>query len=175
MQLLKTFMLIGGLALAGCQNQNSVSQYRAMQLTSPAFGHNQPIPPKYTCDDQDVSPRLAISGVPENAQSLALIVDDPDAPRGDWVHWTLWNIAPTTTKIAENSVPQGAVEGMTDFGKPGWGGPCPSSGQHRYQFKLYSLDATLDLAASATKADIEKTMQNHILDQTTLIGLYQRQ
>src|SRR3989338_7622111 len=99
-----------------------------MRLSSPAFSHNQSIPSQYTCDDVDVNPPLAISDVPAEAASLVLIVDDPDAPRGDWVHWTVWNIDPKTTSITENSVPAGAAEGTTDFGRTGWGGPDRKSG-----------------------------------------------
>jgi len=145
-----------------------------MKLTSSAFENNQPIPTKYTCDGVNISPPLLISEVPVSAQSLALIVDDPDAPAGDWVHWTVFNIDPVTTQITEGSIPSGASEGMTDFGKATWGGPCPPSGTHHYQFKLYALDTKLDLKTSAGKSDLEKAMQSHILDQTVLVGLYSR-
>lgn len=145
-----------------------------MQLASSAFEHNQSIPSKYTCDGENVSPPLAISDVPAGAKGLLLIVDDPDAPRGDWVHWTVWNIKPDTAGIGEGTVPSGAIQGMTDFGRIGWGGPCPPGGTHRYQFKLYALDTELSLSSSARKSDIEQAMQGHILEQTILIGLYQR-
>ncbi len=107
----------------------------SLKLSSPAFSNSEMISPIYTCDGADVNPPLVIDGVPADAKSLALIVDDPDATSGDFVHWTLWNISPDTREIAENTVPQGAVEGMTDFGASGWGGPCPSKGTHRYYFK----------------------------------------
>ena len=145
-----------------------------MIITSPAFSHNGQVPLKYTCDGEDINPPLTISGVPANAKSLVLIVDDPDAPRGTWVHWTVWNIKPDTTSIGENSLPMGAVEGTTDFGRTGYGGPCPPSGTHRYFFKIYALDTLINLSSSARKADIEKVMEGHILDQTELIGLYKR-
>lgn len=145
-----------------------------MKLVSSQFQHRETIPSKYTCDGQNLNPPLEISEVPENAESLVLIVDDPDAPRGDWVHWMVWNIAPNTKEIRENSVPQGAVEGVTDFGKPGWGGPCPPSGTHRYQFKLYALDTMLDLPSIAKKKDIERAIERHILGQVLLLGLYSR-
>jgi len=145
-----------------------------MQISSPAFQNNQNIPPKYTCDGDDINPPLTLAGIPSGTRSLALIVDDPDAPPGDWVHWLVWNIKPDTTSIAENSVPVGAVEGTTDFGRPDWGGPCPPSGIHHYQFKLYALDTELALPSSTKKAELEQAMQGHILDQTVLIGLYQR-
>jgi len=155
-------------------NANNTQVKNYMKLTSPVFENNQYIPSKYTCDGEDINPPLEISEVPENARSLVLIVDDPDAPAGDWVHWTVWNISPETTNIAENSVPAGAVQGMTDFGQAGWGGPCPPSGTHHYQFKLYALDTQLDLDSSTKKSDLEKAMQGHILDQAMLVGLYQR-
>ncbi|GAG65703.1 unnamed protein product, partial [marine sediment metagenome] len=107
------------------------------------------------------------------AKSLVLIVDDPDAPAKTWVHWTVWNIDPKTTEILENSIPQDAVEGVTDFGTSGYGGPCPPSGTHRYFFKLYALDTTLDLSSSATVEDIQEAMEGHILDSVELIGLYE--
>lgn len=145
-----------------------------MTITSPVFNHNGFIPKKYTCDGEDINPPLEISGVPVNAKSLVLVVDDPDAPGKTWVHWTLWNINPQTTRIDENSVPAGAVGGVTDFGKPGYGGPCPPSGTHRYFFKIYALDTILNLPASTRKSDLERAMQKHILDQAELIGLYKR-
>lgn len=145
-----------------------------MKLTSSAFEHNNSIPSKYTCDSDNISPPLEISQVPEDAASLVLIVDDPDAPSGDFVHWTVFNIPPTTTKIAEGTAPQG-IEAMTDFGKTGWGGPCPPAGSHRYFFKLYALDMELDLDNTATKAEIETSMTGHVLDRTELLGTYMRQ
>ncbi len=145
-----------------------------MKLTSPAFEPNGPIPSQYTCDGQNVSPPLMIADVPPSAKSLALIVDDPDAPAGDWVHWLVWNIDPKTAEIGEGTVPAGAEQGRTDFGNNRWGGPCPPSGVHHYQFKLYALDATLDLPETATKKDMEKAMASHTLEQFTLVGTYQR-
>jgi Raf kinase inhibitor-like YbhB/YbcL family protein len=144
-----------------------------MKLTSSVFEHNQNIPSKYTCDEDDINPPLSIMEIPEGAKSLALLVDDPDAPVGDWVHWLVWNIPPTTTEIAENTTPAG-IEGTTDFNRTGWGGPCPPSGTHRYFFKLYALDIELDLDTSARKADFLSTIEGHILEKTELIGLYQR-
>lgn len=145
-----------------------------MKLSSPAFENNGPIPSVYTCDGEDKNPPLEIGDIPPGTQSLTLIVDDPDAPGGDWVHWTVWNIPPATARIEENSVPAGAVEGTTNFGKPGYGGPCPPSGIHRYQFKLYALDTTLSLSQSATKQAILNAMGGHILAHRQLTGLYQR-
>jgi Raf kinase inhibitor-like YbhB/YbcL family protein len=146
----------------------------SMKLTSPAFSDNGKIPSKYTCDGEDINPPLIISETPAAAKSLALIVDDPDAPAGDWVHWTLWNISADTKEIAEGSIPAGAVQGLTDFGYNKWGGPCPPSGVHHYQFKLYALDTVLNISGSSKKRDIEKAMAGHVIDQTQLTGLYQK-
>jgi len=145
-----------------------------MKIESPSFRSNEMIPPNYTCDGANVNPPLMISGAPEDAKSLVLIVDDPDAPSKTWVHWTIWNIDPDTKEILENGIPQGAVEGMTDFGIPGYGGPCPPSGIHHYFFKLYALDITLDLSSSASAVNIQEAMQGHILDSAELIGIYGR-
>lgn len=145
-----------------------------MKLTSSAFNNNQPIPSKYTCDGENVNPPLTILDVPSGTKNLALTVDDPDAPMGTWVHWILWNIDPKTSEIAENSVPAGSIQGMTNFGKPGYGGPCPPSGTHRYFFKLYALDTILSTLSSSKKEDLEKAFAEHVLDKTELIGLYNR-
>lgn len=145
-----------------------------MKLTSPAFPHEGGIPVKYTCDAENVSPPLSLTDVPEGAKSLALIVDDPDAPRGDWVHWTVWDIAPTTREIPEGTAPAGATQGTTDFGTTGYGGPCPPSGTHKYKFTLYALDAALDIPPSSAKADVERAMTGHILASTILVGTYAR-
>lgn len=143
-------------------------------MQSPVFKDSTPIPKLYTCDGKDINPPLAIQNVPDGTKSLALIVDDPDAPAGIWVHWVVWNIEPATQQIAENSVPAGAVQGMNSFKKTSYGGPCPPSGTHRYFFKLYALDARLDLKNNATKQDVEKAIQGHILGQAQTMGLYKR-
>ena len=145
-----------------------------MKIASSAFENKQMIPQKYTCDGENINPPLQITEVPSNTQSLVLIVDDPDAPSGDWVHWLVWNINPETKLITENESPQGAIQGTNDFGKQNYGGPCPPSGIHHYQFKIYALDTTLNLPSSSRKKDLEKAMANHILDKDMLIGLYQR-
>lgn len=145
-----------------------------MKISSTAFAHNGPVPSKYTCDGEDVNPPLAIENVPAKTKSLALIVDDPDAPAGVWVHWVVWNISPLTTEIRENTVPKGASQGMTDFRKRKYNGPCPPSGTHRYFFKLYALDSTVTLDPSANKAAVESAIKGRILAQTELIGLYKR-
>ncbi|HYA86272.1 MAG TPA: YbhB/YbcL family Raf kinase inhibitor-like protein [Nitrospirota bacterium] len=146
----------------------------SLKISSSSFKHNGHIPSKYTCDGMDVNPPLAIENVPPDAKSLALIVDDPDAPRGTWVHWVIWNIASGTQAIDENTVPAGASEGMNDFRKRNYGGPCPPSGTHRYFFKLYALNSSLTLNANATKLDLERAMKGHILAQSEVIGLYAR-
>jgi hypothetical protein len=145
-----------------------------MKITSPSFSHNGPIPAKYTCDGENINPELLISEVPQTAESLVLIVDDPDAPLKTWLHWTLWNISPSANRIPENAFPEGSIEGITDFGKTGWGGPCPPSGEHRYFFKLYALDSTLDLPTGASLTELEKAMEGHIIDSAELVGLYSR-
>ena len=145
-----------------------------MRLSSSAFENEEFIPRQYTCDGANVNPPLNIGEVPPATESLVLIVDDPDAPGGDWTHWTVWNINPAAAVIGENSVPAGAVEGLTNFGKPGYGGPCPPSGAHHYQFKLYALDRRLTLSASANKVDLEKAMAGNIVAEARLVGLYQR-
>ena len=145
-----------------------------LTISSPAFGHNGSIPAKYTCDGKDINPPLAIGNVVPGTKSLALVVDDPDAPVGTWVHWVLWNIDPNTTEIREDSVPKGAIQGINDFRKHNYGGPCPPSGTHRYFFKIYALDTLLNPAPNSGKAEIEKKMQGHILAQAEIVGLYKR-
>lgn len=146
----------------------------ALRISSSAFENNSSIPAKFTCDGRDINPPLAIAGVPAGAKSLALIVDDPDAPGGMWVHWVVWNIDPKVTEIGENSVPKGAAQGMNDFRKHDYGGPCPPSGTHRYFFKLYALDTQFSLGTNAGKKDLEKAMQGHIISQAQIIGTYKR-
>jgi Raf kinase inhibitor-like YbhB/YbcL family protein len=143
-------------------------------MYSPAFLENGYIPDKYTCDGENISPPLHIQGVTPEARSLVLIVEDPDALAGDWVHWTVWNMDARTRVISENSVPDGSVEGDTDFELPAWAGPCPRWGVHRYLFKLYALDVSLDLASRATKVELQASMRGHILDRAELTGLYGR-
>ncbi len=145
-----------------------------MNLSSPVFKNDEPIPEIYTCDGQNINPPLLISEVPQNTQSLVLIVDDPDAPTGIWIHWILWNIDPKTTEIPENNVPSGATEGVTSFGKSGYGGPCPPQGTHRYFFKIYALDTKLTLSQDANISKLEEEIANHILAKGELVGLYSR-
>jgi Raf kinase inhibitor-like YbhB/YbcL family protein len=150
-----------------------------MQLTSLAFKEGQSIPVKYTCDGKNVSPPLKWSNVPQGTKSLALICDDPDAPHGTFVHWVLYSIPPTVTELKEGIPPDSqlsnrAKHGMPGFNRLGYGGPCPPSGRHRYFFKLYALDFVPDLAPGATKSDLLKAMEGHILEMAQLMGTYQR-
>ena len=147
-----------------------------MKLTSPTFSHNEAIPSQYTCDGADVSPALQWSDEPEGTKSFALIVDDPDAPAKVWVHWIVFNIPNTVRSLAEGVSITDFTAGSTDFnGKRAWGGPCPPSGTHRYQFTLYALDTMLtDLSVGTTKEQLRATMEGHIIEQTTLVGTYQR-
>jgi len=142
-----------------------------LTITSSVFKNKSVIPAKYTCDGEDVNPPLSVEGVPEGTESLVLIVDDPDAPMGTWDHWVVWDIPPTK-RIEENSVP--GTEGLNDFGKHSYGGPCPPSGTHRYFFKVYALDTKLDLPSNSRKRNVEKAMEGHILTKGEIIGLYSR-
>ncbi len=150
-----------------------------MILTSNAFSNKTPIPSLYTCDGKNISPPLTIKEIPKGSKSLAIIADDPDAPMGTFVHWVVYNIPANTTEVKENTpttprLNDGSIQGMNDFGKVGYGGPCPPFGQHRYFFKVYALDTELNLAPNATKHQVEKAMKEHIIAHGELIGLYQR-
>ena len=150
-----------------------------LEITSSAFSEGEMIPTGYTCDGPDVSPDLAWTGVPETTQSLALICDDPDAPMGTWVHWVLFNIPPGARGLPGEISPDAALEngarhGTNDFGRLGYGGPCPPGGTHRYFFKLYALDTDLDLASGITKAQLVEAMEGHILAEAQLMGTYNR-
>lgn len=160
----------------GCEDikKESTTNLSSMEITSPAFNNKEPIPSKYTCDGDDVSPPLKISNIPEGTKSLALISEDPDAPAGNWVHWVVWNLDPDTEEIPEGTLPSGAVEGVTSFGNNEYGGPCPPSGRHRYYFRLYALDADMDLPVSSGKEQLREAMGNHIIEETELMGTYSR-
>lgn len=144
-----------------------------MKIVSSAFENNSNLPSKYTCDGENISPPLSFLDVPSNARSLVLIVDDPDAPMGTFVHWIIFNINPKTQEIKENSVPQSAMLGKTTLNKTDFVGACPPSGTHRYFFKLYALDTVLNLT-NPDKVALEKAMQGHILEKAEIIGLYSR-
>jgi Raf kinase inhibitor-like YbhB/YbcL family protein len=145
-----------------------------LKISSPAFESGGEIPKKYTCDGANISPPLKIENVPSNTKSLALVFDDIDAPRGTYVHWILWNIDPNVKPIKENSVPEGAVQGMNDFKKRNYGGPCPPRRAHKYVFKIYVLDTLLNLNPNLTKKDLEKAMEGHIISRSQLTGVYKR-
>ncbi len=154
-----------------------------MQLTSPNFENQKSIAKKFTCDGENISPALEWSGVPEGTNSFALIVDDPDAPdpanpRMTWVHWVLYNIPAAVSSLPEGAkdkdLPKGTLQGLNDWKKTGYGGPCPPIGKHRYFHKLYALDIVLPDLARPTKAKLEKAMEGHVLSKAELIGLYQR-
>ncbi|OGY22973.1 MAG: phosphatidylethanolamine-binding protein [Candidatus Woykebacteria bacterium RBG_13_40_15] len=146
-----------------------------MKITSTAFEQNQAIPSKYTCDGQDIIPSLLFSEIPSGSQSLVLTVVDPDSPSGHFTHWVVWNIPADTKEISEGMLPAGLVEGKNDFGKTGYGGPCPSQGTHHYVFNLYALDTKLDLSTGMSREELEDTMSNHIISHTELVGFYKRQ
>lgn len=146
-----------------------------MELTSTAFQEGATIPKQHTGDGKDVSPPLRWSGAPAGVKSYALICDDPDAPRGTWVHWVLWNLPAEQQELPEGSLPKGARQGKNDFGKNNYGGPAPPRGNpHRYFFKLNALDTTLDLPEGATKQQLEQAMKGHILASGQLMGKYSR-
>lgn len=141
-------------------------------LTSIAFKEHQAIPPQYGCYGENLSPPLKWEGAPSETKSYVLIVDDPDAPSKVWTHWVVYNIPTALHEIKEGQSPKDALEGLNDFGNSGYGGPCPPSGTHRYYFKLYALNQLLDLDKGATKQEVEKAMQTHILKETQLMGTY---
>ncbi|UFS70260.1 YbhB/YbcL family Raf kinase inhibitor-like protein [Geomonas sp. RF6] len=145
-----------------------------MKLTSPVFENKAAIPAKYSCAGQDINPPLEISGVPQEAKSLALVVSDPDAPAGLWIHWVMWNIEPTTTSIAEDSVPRGAIQGSNSWGKKSYGGPCPPSGTHRYFFRLYALKHKIELSPAATAQVLEQAIRNSTIATAELMGTFTR-
>ena len=148
-------------------------------LTSAAFREGGMIPPAHTCDGRDASPPLAWTGPPPGTNSFALISDDPDAPGQTWVHWVVYNLSPSARQLPEafppdEERPDGTRQGMTDFGRVGYGGPCPPGGTHRYFFTLYALDAMLSLPPGATKPQLEAAMKGHLLAEAQLMGTYRR-
>jgi Raf kinase inhibitor-like YbhB/YbcL family protein len=155
----------------------------SLTLTSPDIDPEWEIPKRFTCEGEDISPALAWTGVPAAAQSLALIVDDPDAPdpkapKMTWVHWVLYDLPPTVSglpqAVAPHDLPPGTREGLNDWKRTGWGGPCPPIGRHRYFFKLYALDTVLPDLRQPTKAKLEEAMDGHVLAKAELVGTYQK-
>jgi Raf kinase inhibitor-like YbhB/YbcL family protein len=169
--------------LAGLIATSSVAAEKTkreiMQLTSTAFAEGASIPAKHTCDDRNVSPPLSWSGVPSGAKALVLIVDDPDAPSGTWVHWVLYDLPATVSELAEDVAKSqysaGAKQGLNDFKHLGYGGPCPPPGKpHRYFFKLYAVDVPLDLKPGLTGKEVERALEKHVIGQAQLMGTYKR-
>lgn len=150
-----------------------------MRLESPAFAHGDLIPSRYTCDGEDLSPPLVWEDVPEGTSALALVLDDPDAPAGTWVHWVVFNLPPSSGRIPEGAsesggLPEGADEGANSWGGVGYRGPCPPSGTHRYFFKLHALDLSLENRAGATASEVLKGVEGHVLAECALMGRYAR-
>jgi Raf kinase inhibitor-like YbhB/YbcL family protein len=179
------YMLISFIFLCLVQGSNEVhskmkgGKKMAITITSTGFTDEDMIPRQYTCDGEDISPPLAWTGIPEGTKSLTLICDDPDAPVGTWVHWVLFNIPPSAKELgakvpSKDTLDNGAKHGTNDFGKLGYGGPCPPGGTHRYYFKLYALDAEIPSEAGITKAQLLKEMEGHILAEGQLMGRYKR-
>jgi hypothetical protein len=156
------------------QNQNKSNTTTPMTISSPAFADNQAIPKQYTCDGEGINPPLQFSNVPSEAKSLALLVEDPDAPAGTWIHWLMWNISPAVNQIAQNSVPEGAVQGQGSSGQNVYGAPCPPGGTHHYIFTVYALRDKLNLPSYSTAENFQAAMQGHIIDQAQLVGVYGR-
>ncbi|MDH4359082.1 MAG: YbhB/YbcL family Raf kinase inhibitor-like protein [Candidatus Berkelbacteria bacterium] len=145
-----------------------------MEITSSAFQEGGAIPAKYSCKGENISPDLKIEGIPAEAKSLALIIDDPDAPAGLWTHFLLANIDPSTSTISEDSIPEGAIIGANSSGEAKYDGPCPPSGTHRYYFKIFALDRTLELKSGFSRRELEEAMERHILAQGQLIGKFSK-
>jgi Raf kinase inhibitor-like YbhB/YbcL family protein len=175
---LLTLSLVAGVRL-GMPAEETSARRGTMELNSSAFSQGRAIPAKYTCDGKDFSPPLTWTEAPPGTKSLALIADDPDAPMGTWVHWVVYNLPPATRQLPEDfptdgRLPDGTIQGKTDFGRTGYGGPCPPSGTHRYFFRLFALDTVLSLAPASTAKQLKAAMQGHILAEVQLMGTYRR-
>lgn len=165
-------IVAGVFAIAVATTASFATGEAKMKITSSAFQEGGDIPSKFSRDSGNVNPPLRVEGTPANAKSLVLIVDDPDAPVGLFTHWLVWNIDPKTTEIPGKGVPKGAVEGTNDYPNLGYGGPQPPSGTHRYYFKIFALDQTLDLRSGAKRLELDKAMSGHIIAQGQLMGRY---
>jgi Raf kinase inhibitor-like YbhB/YbcL family protein len=184
-----SIVILLSLALSSCTSQTPSAgssvpspmppSSTSLQVASASFKEGQLIPRQYTCDGVNISPPLEWSGVPKSAKTIALVADDPDAPGGTWVHWVFYNLPAANIGLVENlpadeSLKAGGFQGKNDFGKIGYGGPCPPSGTHHYYFKVYAVDSKLSLKAGATKAELLKAMEGHIVGQGQLVGTYAR-
>jgi Raf kinase inhibitor-like YbhB/YbcL family protein len=167
-------IIVGAFAIAVATTASFAAGGATMKITSSAFQEGSDIPSKFSRDGGNANPQLRIEGTPANAKSLVLIVDDPDAPVGLFTHWLVWNIDPKTTEIPEKGVPKGAVQGTNDYPNLGYGGPQPPSGTHRYYFKIFALDQTLDLRSGAKRLELDKAMSGHVVAQGQLMGRYTR-
>ncbi len=169
-------ILTAAIALAAVatavEREEAVEQQ--LSIESPAFANGRPIPARHTADGADLSPKLRIANPPEGTASFALIMDDPDAPMGTWVHWVVWNIPAAVSVVPESGVPAGAVEGRNSWGRTGYGGPAPPSGTHRYFFKLYALDAPLELDPETDKDGLLRAMEGRVLARAQVMGTYAR-
>lgn len=171
---MRSLPLLAVTALALHTASAQIEPEMLMTLSSAEFSEGAMIPEEYTCDGRNVSPPVQFGRIPAAAKSLALIVTDPDAPGAIFTHWLVWNIETSRSEFSAGSVPGGVSEGKNDFGNSGYGGPCPPSGVHRYYFRLYALDTTLDLPAGATRDQVEAAMKGHVLKEAQLIGKYSR-
>lgn len=160
------------LTVTSLAKAEQIERGAVMKLKSPEFENNKFIPKKFSCQGQDINPALLIEDVPQKAKSLALIINDPDAPAGDWIHWIVFDI-PVVSKIEEDSIP--GKQGINDFGKMDYGGPCPPFGTHRYFFTIYALDTELNLKEGIDIKELERAMEGHILAKAELVGLYKKQ
>jgi len=166
-------VIIPQVTLKIASHKKATNKY-IMTISSSAFRHNEIIPARYTCDGSDINPPLSFSDIPKDTKSLLLLVDDPDAPSGTWHHWSVYNMAPEIGGIDENSKPASGIEGLTSFGKMGYGGPCPPKGIHSYVFTLYALDSMLELPSNATFNEIQSVMDIHILETASITGIYSK-
>jgi len=162
------------LCLFGITGISQMENEAHMKISSSKFIEGGNIPAQFTCDGENASPDLVIENLPAAAKSLVLIVDDPDAPRGTFTHWLMWNLKTDLKEIPVNSPPQDAVQGINDFGKKKYGGPCPPSGTHRYYFRLYALDVVLSLPPNSDRKALDKAIGGHVITKATLMGRYSR-
>ncbi len=176
-------ILLAVLAVAAAPGGQKGADAMSLQISSPSFSNQGAMPSQFTCEGPDRSPPLQFSGAPQGTKSLALIVDDPDAPdpaapKMTWVHWLVYDLPPNTAGlaegVAEKDLPKGTREGTSNYGKTSWGGPCPPTGRHRYFFKLYALDTELPDLGKPDKAKLEKAMQGHILAKAEMVGTYEK-